>query len=521
MAYFAIMLFARGIGLYEGMVLYNITLVIGMLLFGVKILCTEHTVFEYLWMGALFAISLLVYYNTGEKGLLVYFTMMLGVKGVSVLKASYLGLVVWGVSFSALFIGTLFGLIDDICFIHEKHFIGYIICHTMGYPHSNVLHISYMVLVFFIIYSFHVNNKLNYIKLITILMLGNIFVFAYSLSFTGLIATTVLLMSCMYFRFRKHISYIEKVLIEMIFPLCLAFSIILPVIVEGDNYDLLSKFTNTRSVLSRYFLTEQPLTLFGSRLVVPNYRYTMDCSYVYALVQLGIIPFILICVLFCALIHYCLQKNKRKELALIIGFIVAGSSEPFMFNLAYKNLIFIFLGKYLFELSSGISPHLCELMNYKVQLIKIELPESSRIISITLNKIILYMKTLINKVNQKSGVFLFAFVAAFIFMILACRVILPETTEVYVSEEMNANSTSEVYLTKAEVDNIRKQGNIVKDYEDENSVMYLYSGEIAKIEYYRNIIGRASVLSASLVVILAIMYLLFGDKRVMIRKRDD
>ncbi len=73
LAYFTVMFGARAIGLYEGMLPYNIMLVTGMLLFLLKIAMTRHTYGEYLLIGVLLFISLIVYYNTGEKGLLLYF----------------------------------------------------------------------------------------------------------------------------------------------------------------------------------------------------------------------------------------------------------------------------------------------------------------------------------------------------------------------------------------------------------------------------------------------------------------
>ena len=100
--YFTVMFGARAIGLFEGMLVYNISLVIGMLLFAIKVLLTEHTVLEYLFAGFLLLISVLVYYNTGEKGLLLYFTMMLGMKCVSIRRVFKLGTMILSTAFTAL-----------------------------------------------------------------------------------------------------------------------------------------------------------------------------------------------------------------------------------------------------------------------------------------------------------------------------------------------------------------------------------------------------------------------------------
>ena len=100
LAYFTVMFGARAIGLYEGMLPYNIMLVIGMLLFLLKIAMTRHTFAEYLLMGTLLFISLIVYYNTGEKGLLLYFTMMLGMKNVSLKRVMKWAAAILSISFT-------------------------------------------------------------------------------------------------------------------------------------------------------------------------------------------------------------------------------------------------------------------------------------------------------------------------------------------------------------------------------------------------------------------------------------
>ena len=42
------------------------------------------------------------------------------------------------------------------------------------------------------------------------------------------------------------------------------------------------------------------------------------------------------------------KRDKRIELAMIISFCVLGLSDPFFFNLSYKNLMFLFVGELLY-----------------------------------------------------------------------------------------------------------------------------------------------------------------------------
>lgn len=500
--YFAIMLFARGIGWYESMFPYTISLLLGMLLFGIKILSTKHTLFEYLWMGALLILSLVVYHNTGEKGLLVFVTMMLGLKAVSMKKVFRTGIVVWFVAFWTIVVLSLTGIVDERIFMHNKNGIGYLICHSLGYSHSNVLHISYIVLMIFVIYNL---GRVNFKKLMLVsaaLMIGNVYIFMYSVSYTGFVAATLYLLFNIYFQMRKKISIVEKVLIQLIFPICVLFSVVGPIVIKGNLFDLINKAMNTRYFLSNYFLTQQPITLLGSRLVVPNYRYTMDCSYVYAFVQLGIIPFAISCVLFFALIRDCLKKDRRVELAVILGLCVAGVAEPFMFNLSYKNLIFLFAGAYLFRLSDSIGVKLPECLKRHIQLIKI----GDRIVSdncLICDRLYSAVSKFFTMKNRKSAGRVI--IAAFLGMTITGAVFVTAVQKpqyIYIDEDTNENMELEpVYLSEEDVSTIEGQGNYFFNYKSIESPMYAYSGGTATIEYYRIMVSMCLAVFVLIVII--------------------
>ena len=43
------------------------------------------------------------------------------------------------------------------------------------------------------------------------------------------------------------------------------------------------------------------------------------------------------------------KENKKAELAIIIGMLIAGITEPYLFNLSFKNLILVFAGNLLYK----------------------------------------------------------------------------------------------------------------------------------------------------------------------------
>ena len=111
---------------------------------------------------------------------------------------------------------------------------------------------------------------------------------------------------------------------------------------------------NTRFNLTRWFLTEQPITAFGTRFEIPNYRYTLDCSYAYLFMQLGVVPFVVILTLYVLTIRRLARDGKLTELAITIGLCIAGGTEPFLFNMSFKNVTLLFVGEYLFELIRAV-----------------------------------------------------------------------------------------------------------------------------------------------------------------------
>lgn len=351
LASFGVLLFAKAVGLYDGRPGYKLLLLLGLAFFALKMITTRMSAPE--WVAAVLILGMgwLVYHRTGEWGILLYLTMMLGMKNVSEKRVFRLGCVIWSVCLISMAALTESGLLSEMVLVHEKSGFGWIIRHTLGYTHPNVLHVTYLVLMGFLLYSLdeYLNNR-QFLAVLVILFLGSIAVFVSSVSFTGMLATTAYLIFSLYFRFRKRISKVEKILILLILPAYLAFMLIGPLVLKGTAlYDRINSMLTTRYELTYYFLTQQPITLFGTRFTVPNYRYTMDSSYVYLFMQLGIIPFILVIAAIYALIIDAMKNHRRAELALIFGFLSCGVTEPFLFNSAYKNLIFIFLGQWMYQ----------------------------------------------------------------------------------------------------------------------------------------------------------------------------
>lgn len=349
LAYFTVMFGARAIGLYEGMLPYNIMLVTGMLLFLLKIAMTRHTYGEYLLIGVLLFISLIVYYNTGEKGLLLYFTMMLGMKNVSLKRVMKWAAAILSVSFTVLVFLSVFGLKQDITYLHDRAGFGQVLRHSLGYPYPNTLFTTYIVLMVLIMYVLGKQTKKQLVITSTLMFLGAVYIYLYSCSNTGLIVATFYLLANLWLQLRNRLSIVEKIVLLMAYPGCALLSIVGPLVTSGTLFQLMDTVLHNRWAYSYYYLTTEPVTLFGTRFgETPNENYMIDSSFLYSFLQIGVIPFLIVTVLMIGMIVCYVKKDKRIELAMIISFCVLGLSDPFFFNLSYKNLMFLFIGELLY-----------------------------------------------------------------------------------------------------------------------------------------------------------------------------
>ena len=347
--FFAILLFAKGIGLYDGMKEFTICLLAAFLCFVVKICLTEHTLGELLQMAVLLGMGFLSWRNSGEKAAFIYIAVIVGMKHVPVKRVFKVGAVIWTIAFFGTTILALTRQIPDLALVHSKLGLGHIIRWSLGYTHPNVLHISYVILLVFFFYLARLNRRQLLIST-GVAYLFNFYIFLYSVSYTGLILTTVYLLLNLYFNLRTKESRLEKILIMCVFPVCALLSVIGPVAVKGRVFDILNKMMNTRWNLSRYFLTHQPITLFGGRMTeLPDTSYSIDCSYVYALMYYGIVLFVLLCTAYFLTVRHEVKTEKRRELAIMLSFFIAGMSEPFMANLSFKNLTLLFIGEYYYQ----------------------------------------------------------------------------------------------------------------------------------------------------------------------------
>lgn len=345
--YLGLMLFAKGIGLYDGQISYKVFLLAAFACVAVKFCITEYTVEEWLLILLLIGWSAVVYCVSGEKGILICVLTVVAMKQVSLKRIFAIGLMVWSIAMGGRFLLSLLFLDQVQTAVQTKNFFGALLRYFMGYPHPNVLHISYFVLAAFAVYC--LKERYNW-RHTFLLMVGNGILFLYSYSFTGVVIVTVYLLASLMVSSRKVPDMIYR-LAEIVFPCCVLFSVFFPILLSGKAYELADRFFNNRINFARYFLTMENMALFGNNLAdITTDVITMDNSFVFALVIYGVPLFVIICIGYLSMIHSYVKQKRNMELVMIGCFLIAGITEPFLFNTSFKNLTLFFMGEWLFTL---------------------------------------------------------------------------------------------------------------------------------------------------------------------------
>lgn len=346
--FFGILLAAKGIGLYEGMLSFNICLLLAFFCMGCKLLLTDYTIREWILLLLLGLISLAAYYTTGEKAVVITVLTVMGLKNVRADRLLKFAFVIWTVTFYGMVLVHIADVTDASILAHNKFGLGFLLRYSMGFPHPNVFHISYFIWMALLLYLFPMKGKkLGAVSFV--LFAGNVFIFLYSMSITGFLLVTMYLIFNIYLSMREQLNKAEKCLLQCVYPACVLMSVIPPLVFKGRLYDLLNKLLNTRMNIWKYYLTNFTPKLFGTKVWSPEDAVlSMDCSYLYLLYYYGILLFLGISVLFIYTIWRYTTDNRKAELAIIIGMLIAGITEPYLFNLSFKNLILVFAGDVLF-----------------------------------------------------------------------------------------------------------------------------------------------------------------------------
>lgn len=352
--FFGLMVLAKGIGLDSGVRLYYLLSAAACLCLGVKLVLTKYNRKQIAAMALLCIIAFVSYRNSGRLGIVLTVFALIGLKDMDIKKLFHMGLAIYGCSFAWTVVMAKWGVIHNPLDIHRKGGVE-LVRWGMGYSTGNVFHISYFILTVFLCYTW---GKRYDVKRMAVLIAGNLAVFLFSLSYTGVIVTTFFLLLFFYAVKRGEPGRAEQILFQLPLPLCLIFSFAGPFLLGLPPMQKLDAMMQARLSFSAYYLKNQPITLFGARMKdVPNFWVIMDNGYVYIFMTFGIVVFALFCAGYAVLIaRYSGVSGAGKgvrlqELSIIFAFLLYGIMEQFISN-AFMNLSLLFLGEVLFGTGS-------------------------------------------------------------------------------------------------------------------------------------------------------------------------
>lgn len=354
--FFILLSLTKGLGFYEGQKIFILLTTAALLLGVLKLLVTPYTKRQAAVQILLVLITGVMYFSSRELAVLFVAFTVLGMKGISVKKTFHIALWVWASCAVALSVFSFFRLEHTVYRVHAKMGLGHIFRWSLGFTHPNILHITYLMLCALIIWE--LGDKYG-IKQYLLLMLGNVLVFFYSISYTGFGIVLVLLTGCLYLKFRPRFGLLEKAAANLVLPVCLGLSFVLPYFING--YGMLSRsiqklnfMLNTRIWLAEQFLRGGYGSLFGRDISqIVKSSMTLDNSYVWCYINFGLIPTALILIGYFALLFYDTRGQRTRELVILVCFLGAGWTEPLLFNTSFKNITLLFLGALLFSQKEG------------------------------------------------------------------------------------------------------------------------------------------------------------------------
>lgn len=498
-----IMTIAKGSGLYEGMRYYKICLLLAGICIFIKIISEKYNIWEFAVTCGAVLVSFMVYRRTGDQAALIYTAMIVGMKNIPIKRVFLLEGCAWTALFLYRSLLGMSGIYRGMALVHDKLGLGPMLRWSFGYPHPNVLQITYAVLAAFILYNLNYKGKKLY-RLLIMLFAGNCIVFIYSVSYTGFILTTGLLLVFLYFSVRDKRSRLENVLIQCVLPVCVLFAVGLPLAMEKgkifQGMDLfMNQLFNTRFLASRVYLYTGT-GLFGRD--VSHIGFALDCSYIYLLIKGGILFFIFFLAGYFFLIRHYLRLDRRRELAIVVTFLFAGISEPFLFNTSFKNITFFFLGEFLFGLLGGKQGRAAGISRQRIGLVN----SNQNVCNISVKPLINLISYIKRIWKRRQKLFFAAGVIGAAAAVTVYVFFRPFSQSIYVGAgNTDCGVREEHYLPESSLEDTAYR---IYEYQGEENPMYQFAGRTVEIEIIRDEMSCMLLGSAAGVLILFTILLL-------------
>lgn len=492
--FFILLSLTKGLGFYEGQKVFILLTSIALLFGFLKILVTPYTGRQAVAQILLLLLTAVVYLSSRELAVLFVAFTILGMKGISVRKTLHIALWVWGLCAVFLSVFSFFRLEHTVYRVHQKMGLGHIFRWSLGFTHPNILHITYLMLCALIVLALEEGYGL---KQYILLMVGNFLVFLYSVSYTGFGIVLILLTGCLYVRFRPRFCLIEKAAANLVLPVCLILSFVMPLFlykyfhlvyvfgkpVLGSLAHRLNGLLNTRIWLAEQFLNHAEYrSLFGRDVSqITSSSMTLDNSYVWCYIHYGLIATVIILAGYFALLFYDTRRQRTRELVVLVCFLGAGWTEQLLFNTSFKNITLLFLGALLFLQKEGakeycLFPQFC---GRQVSVPLAALPD----------RLFLIMRAVY---RARRGRIFGAVAAGALLGIMLCAFVYREPAG-YVVPRFYTDALEDTSVFLESREDPAYEGFKVLNYVDGDTPMQVVSGKAVKLETARYYLGSALI----------------------------
>lgn len=346
------MFFAKGIGLYDGQMLYRLLFWGGMVCVAGKIALTGYTKKEWLGVILLGVLAVLIERHSGEKGVLLCYAVVIGMKGISLKRTMQIGAAVYGITMTGMV--TYYSIFLEKSPIREEVRVGLgkTVRYALGYPHPNTLMVTYLAFITMLIYW--LGKKYNW-KHAVVLFAGMLYLYSYCMSYTGAITCILMIVLPLYLTKIRHdkLGAVEYSIGAAALPLSLVYSFLAPYFMPESIMTFLKEHLRTfhsRLILAQKYVIRENISLLGTRVEqVTTGEFSLDNSFLYAFVFNGVLFFVIILVAYIYLMYRMIKEKRNLELIITCIFLVEAIMEPLMFNTSFKNVTLFFLGSVVWE----------------------------------------------------------------------------------------------------------------------------------------------------------------------------
>ncbi len=483
--FFILLSLAKGLGFYEGQKLFYLLVAPALVLGLLKILLTPYTKRQAVLQILFMVLVAVIYYESRQIAIFFVAFTVLGMKNISLKKVFHIALWVWTVCAVVLSSVSFFFLEHTVYRVHQKLGMGHIFRWSLGFTHPNILHITYLMLCALAIWE--LEEKYGF-KQYALLMIGNLLVFFYSISYTGFGIVAVMLTGCLYIKFRPRFCLAEKALANLVLPVCLLMSFVLPFYLSWHKIshfvEKINFMVNTRIWLAEQFLKSEYRSLFGADVSkIVRSSMTLDNSYVWCYINYGLIPTIIILSGYFILLFYDTHKQRTRELVILVCFLGAGWTEQLLFNTSFKNITLLFLGALLFRPREGEAEYGLHSL----------IPSKWRQVTVPLSgmpdQMFFYVRAWCR--GHRGAVFCATFAGAVLGALL-CAMLYREPAG-YVVPRFYTDGLEETSVYLESADDPAYEGYRVMNYQDAGTPMQIVAGEAVKLETARYYVGSVLI----------------------------